>query len=103
MQFGDGSGRTYLAGSDDVADVDGQGEVSCPNGLHQEQVLLLGLLCQLLCLRSVDGESLLAEDVLSTLKTEHGILVVVRVRCSNVDYVNVLVGNQLFIRSVALC
>ena len=61
------SWRIYLARSDDVADVDGQREVSRPHGLHQEQVLLLCLFRQLLCLGSIDGESLLAEDILASL------------------------------------
>jgi transposase len=93
----------YLAGSDDIADVDGQREVSRPHSLHQEQVLLLCLFHKLLCLSSVDGESLLAENVLASLESEHSILVVVRVGSSNVDDIDILVGNQLFIRSVCLC
>lgn len=95
--------RIYLARSDDFADVDGQREVSGPDSLHQEQVLLLCLFCQLLCLSSIDCESLLTQNILASLETEHSILVVMRVGSSDIDDVDILVSNQLLVRSVSLC
>lgn len=75
-------------------------EVSSPYSLHQKQLLRFRRLNQFLRLRGIHGERFLAQDVLSGFQTEHGILVVVRVRCSHVDDVDVLVGHQLFVGAV---
>lgn len=62
---------------DEFPDLDAQWEVSRPHRLHQEQVLRLGRLHQLFGLGRVDGEGLLTQDVLASLQTKHGVLVVV--------------------------
>lgn len=91
-----GTGRNQLA------DLDAEGKVAGPDGLHQEQVLLLGLGDELLGLCGGNGQSLFAEDVLASLESEHGILEVVAVRGGDVDDVDVGVGDELGVGTVGL-
>ena len=87
---------------DQIPDLDAQREVAGPDGLHEEDILLLGLLNQLAGLRGRHGKRLLAENVLAGIKGEHGILEVVTVRGGDVDDVDVWIGHQLMVRSVGL-
>nr|POE89848.1 hypothetical protein CFP56_20317 [Quercus suber] len=88
------------AGRDDVPDVDGQGEVARPDGLHEEEVLLPRQLDQDLELSGVGREGLLAQHVLARFEAEPHVLVVVRVRGRDVDDVDVGVLDELFIAAV---
>ena len=94
--------RTNFARLDDLADVEGEGKVSSPEPFHQEQVLLSGLLSELPGLLGVHGKCRLAEHVLACFKTKHGVLIVVRVRCGNIDDFNIRVLNELGIGAVGL-
>lgn len=85
---------------DQFPDLDAEREVPGPDGFHQEQVLLLGRFAQDLRLRCVDGEGLLAEDMLACLQREHCVLVVVRVRRGYIDDVDIGVLDELRVRAV---
>lgn len=100
-QVGDGS--VNLANGtrrDELANLDTEREVTGPDSLHEEQILLLGLGNELLGLGSVDSQGLLAKHVLAGLEGEHGILEVVAVRGSDVDDVDIGVGNKLSVRAI---
>ncbi len=83
-----------------LSDLDGEREVTCPDGFHQEHAFPLCRLNELLCLCGVHGEGFLAQHVLAAEQTEHGVLEVVRVRCGYVDYVDVGVGYELGVSAV---
>lgn len=89
-----------LTAADQVANLDRDGEVACPDGFHEEQLLLAGHVAQHLELLGVDGEGLLAQHVLAGLERKHRVLEVVRVRRRDVDDVHVGVGHQLLIAAV---
>lgn len=80
---------------DQFTNLDANGEVSSPNSLHKEQVLFLGLVNKLLGLRCSDSEGLFAENVLASLEGKHGVLEVMAVRSSDVDDVNIGVGDEI--------
>lgn len=91
---------TDFALLDQFPDLDAEGEVPGPDGLHQEQFLLLGRFAQDLRLRRVDGEGFLAEDMLACLQRKHGVLVVVGVRRGHIDDVDIGVLDELLVRAV---
>jgi len=111
---------TNLAGGDDVADVDREREVACPDlvecvsnrheaieiyttyCLHKENILLLRNLDQGLQLGGIGCEGLLAEHILASLKTKSCILVVVAVRGCNVDDIDIGVLHELLVGSICL-
>jgi hypothetical protein len=82
---------------DQLSHLDAEREVSCPDGLHKEEVLGLGNLIQLLSLRDSHGKSLFAENVLSGLECQHGVLEMVAMRGSDIDDIDIGVSNKLSI------
>lgn len=84
---------TNCAGSNELSDLNAQGKEPRPNRLHQEQILLLCCLHELLRLCRCDRKSFLTENMLSGLQRQHGILEVVAMRRSNVDDLDIRVSN----------
>lgn len=76
------------------SDRNARGEVASPDGLHEEELLLLGDLAERFCLSGVDGECLLAENMLVRFQAESDILVVVRMRGRDIDDVDVGVFHE---------
>jgi hypothetical protein len=66
-----------------------------PNGLHKEDLLLLGNCNELVQLSEVKGERLLAEDMLASKEGSLGVGMVEGVRCANVDGVDILVSVSI--------
>lgn len=90
-----------LAGLDEVADGDADGQVAGPDGLHEEEAGCAGRVGQDAGLGGVDGEGLFAEDVLAGAQGEHDIVEVVRVRRGDVDDVDVGVCDEGLVRAVS--
>lgn len=68
-----------LAGGDEGADLEGEGEEARPDCFHEEEVLGAGEGDEGAGLGGVGGEGLFAEDGLVGAEAEHGVLVVVGV------------------------
>ena len=86
--------------ADQVAHLHTEREVAGPHSLHEEEVLLAGDIAQDLGLRGIDGEGLLAEDVLPGLEGQHHVLEVVRVRGCDGDDVDVGVRREVLVGPV---
>ena len=89
-----------LPASDDLANLPADGEVARPDGLHEEQMFLLGRLAQDPRLLAIDSEGLFAEDILARVEGQHDILKVVRVWCGHVHDVHVSIGYKLLVGAV---
>lgn len=86
-----------------LTDLDAQGEISGPDSLHEEQLLLASCLHELLGLLGIDCEGLLAQHMLACFKGQHGVLEVVGVWSSDVNNVDIWVSDQFRIGTVCLC
>lgn len=80
---------------DHGADLNGEGEETRPNRLHQEQFLLLSRLDQLSGLRRVRREGFFADNVFPSEEAEHRVLVMVGVRGGDVDDVYLRIVHYL--------
>jgi hypothetical protein len=65
--------------------------------------LLLRLLDQQFRLRGIHRKCFLTQHVLPSFQTQHGILVVVRVRGSDVDNIDIRIRNEFLIGAVRFC
>lgn len=95
----DGTNRSR---GDEFPDLDAQWEESRPHSLHEEEILLLRSLHELLGLAGRHCERLLAKHVLAGLEREHDILEVVAVRGGNVDDLDIRVVDELCVAAVEL-
>lgn len=80
-----------------------QGEETRPHRLHHEPLLLPGQISQNAALLSIHGDGFLNKDVLAGFESEARVLVVMRVRCSDVDDVYIRVVDKLFVAAVCFC
>lgn len=85
---------------DHLSDPDTQGKEPRPHCFHQEQVLLFGRLNKLPRLRRVDCEGLFTKNMLVGKQAKHGILIVMGVRRSDVDDVDIWVFRELLIGAI---
>ena len=91
-----------LARLDQFPDLDADGKVARPHGLHEEDALLLGHGDELLGLGGRHGQGLFAEDILAGHEGEHGVLEVVAVGSGDVDDVDVRVVHKLLVGAIGL-
>ena len=83
-----------------LPDLDAEGEIPRPDRFHEEKVLFLRQLDQLLRLRRVHRKGFLAQHVLAGFEAQHRVLIVVGVGGRNVDDVDVPVGHELGVGAV---
>lgn len=89
-----------LPAANNLAHLHTQREIASPDRLHQEKTLLASCVTQNLGLRRINSKRLFAEYVLAGVQGQHDVLVVVRVRSGNVDYVDVGVCDEVFVVGV---
>jgi hypothetical protein len=77
-----------VASLDRLSYLNAHREVPCPDRIQQEELLLLGRTIQHLCLRGVDGQRFLADDVLAGLESQHCVLEVMRMWTRDIDDVD---------------
>lgn len=83
-----------------LSNLDTQGEESCPDSLHEEQILGLGRCDQLLHLCGRHGDGLFTEHILACFEREHDVLEVMTMRRGYVDDLDVGIRDELCVRAI---